>query len=47
MIRPRAELPKGQITIQGLVTLPEATEGEPVRVAITGGTGDIAPRTGC
>ena len=34
-----AQLPRGQITVQGLVTFSEATEGEPVRVAITGGTG--------
>lgn len=34
-----AELPKGQITVQGLITFSEATEGEPFEIAITGGTG--------
>jgi hypothetical protein len=34
-----AELPKGQITVQGLATFSEETEGEPFRLAITGGTG--------
>ena len=34
-----AELPKGQITVQGLLTFTEETEGEPFRLAITGGTG--------
>jgi hypothetical protein len=33
-----AELAKGQITAQGLVTFSEETEGEPFRLAITGGT---------
>jgi hypothetical protein len=33
-----AELPKGQITAQGLITFSEETEGEPFRLAITGGT---------
>jgi hypothetical protein len=35
-----AELPKGQITVQGLLTFSEETEGEPSRLAITGGTGN-------
>ena len=34
-----AELPKGQITVQGLLTFTEETEGEPSLLAITGGTG--------
>ena len=34
-----AELPKGQITVQGLLTFTEETEGEPSFLAITGGTG--------
>ena len=34
-----AELPKGQITVQGLLTFDEETEGEPSQLAITGGTG--------
>ncbi len=34
-----AQLPKGQITVQGLVTFTEANEGEPFELAITGGTG--------
>jgi hypothetical protein len=34
-----AELPKGQITVQGLLTFSEETEGEPSQLAITGGTG--------
>ena len=34
-----AELPKGQITAQGLLTFSEEAEGEPFRLAITGGTG--------
>ena len=34
-----AELPKGQITVQGLLTFDAETEGEPSRLAITGGTG--------
>jgi hypothetical protein len=34
-----ADLPKGQITAQGLITFTEETEGEPFRIAITGGTG--------
>jgi hypothetical protein len=34
-----AELPKGQITVHGLITFSEATEGEPFEIAITGGTG--------
>ena len=34
-----AELPKGQITVQGLITFSEATEGQPFELAITGGTG--------
>ena len=34
-----ASLPRGQITFQGLVTFSAETEGEPVRLAITGGTG--------
>jgi hypothetical protein len=33
-----ADLPKGQITAQGLITFTEETEGEPFRLAITGGT---------
>jgi hypothetical protein len=33
-----AELPRGQITVQGLVTFTETAQ-EPIRVAITGGTG--------
>jgi hypothetical protein len=34
-----ADLPRGQITAQGLITFTEETEGEPFRIAITGGTG--------
>jgi hypothetical protein len=34
-----AELPRGQITTQGLLTFSEETEGEPEVFAITGGTG--------
>ena len=34
-----AEFRKGQITVQGLLTFSEETEGEPFRLAITGGTG--------
>ena len=34
-----AQLPKGQITVQGLVTFTDASEGEPFKLAITGGTG--------
>jgi hypothetical protein len=34
-----AKLPKGQITVQGLLTFSEETEGEPFLLAITGGTG--------
>ena len=34
-----AELQKGQITVQGLLTFDEETEGEPSQLAITGGTG--------
>ena len=34
-----AEFRKGQITVQGLLTFTEETEGEPFRLAITGGTG--------
>ena len=34
-----AELPKGQISVQGLLTFTEETEGEPFKLAITGGTG--------
>ncbi len=34
-----AEFPKGQITVQGLLTFSEETEGEPFLLAITGGTG--------
>lgn len=33
-----AELPKGQITVQGLLTFTEETAGEPDILAITGGT---------
>jgi hypothetical protein len=33
-----AELPKGQITIQGLITFTETAE-EPFEIAVTGGTG--------
>ena len=34
-----AEFRKGQITVQGLLTFSEETEGEPFLLAITGGTG--------
>jgi Allene oxide cyclase barrel like domain len=34
-----AMLPKGQITLQGLITFSEEAAGEPFRLAITGGTG--------
>jgi hypothetical protein len=34
-----ASLPDGQITSQGLVTFSPETEGQPFRIAITGGTG--------
>ena len=34
-----AEFRKGQITVQGLLTFSEETEGDPFRLAITGGTG--------
>jgi hypothetical protein len=34
-----ASLPAGQITVQGLVTFSPETEGQPFRIAITGGTG--------
>jgi hypothetical protein len=34
-----AQLPRGQITVQGLLTFSEETEGVPERFAITGGTG--------
>jgi allene oxide cyclase-like protein len=34
-----AELQDGQLTVQGLVTFSEETEGEPFTLAVTGGTG--------
>ena len=34
-----AELPKGQITIQGLITFTKETAEEPFEIAVTGGTG--------
>ena len=34
-----AELPRGQITTQALLTFSEETEGKPEEFAITGGTG--------
>lgn len=34
-----AQLPRGQLTVQGLITFSEATAGQPFTLAVTGGTG--------
>ena len=41
-----AQLPDGQITVQGLVTFTEETAGDPFVLAITGGTGPYAEAQG-
>lgn len=33
------ELPRGQVTVQGLITFSQETEGQPFTLAVTGGTG--------